>query len=1301
MVSESSEAKTNNPLFEKAVHDYLESCDSVILSTHRKKLGIPEFEIRFGTNTKQSNPISKIDYDNVVRELWLNEWKTDNIEGIQMLRITPEYYDSKIGEQKYLNDTSTDELHSTNELYGGERNRGNGSNTYSMSNIRAEIIGADMIELYCKTNSMDVLKDTPSSHHKLKFTKKTLSPRKIGPFINGKNTPFIDYYDFNFRVAFQYETSFPINSEYDVIRKMMNDWNSSKKNFRCMNRVRFYHPDSVVCVDISIIKNNRTYTTPDKKKIPIPTQTIQESGLFQNPEHYEIELELDNDKIQKMVDHIKNNGNETMDNLVETVMFQIRKSIRMILSGIQGTPYPISYSEQQNILYEYMKRIHGNEWAIGKKNEETNRFYPYPYFLGPSSKTLQMKHILNDSDSASSEPNIVYQYTVTEKADGDRMLLYISKTGKIYMINTNLKILFTGAITREKHCFDSLLDGEYIAYGKHSTNRVFLHLFAAFDIYYIGSRKHPSVRELGFTKNKWEDGEDETHYRLNLLQKFIEILNPVSITSSSSNDICRFHIKCKTFHNGPEIDDRNNPDILSIFEKSKQIWDLRDQFEYEIDGLIFTPMNTGVGSDSIGSASELKKMTWERSFKWKPPQYNTIDFLVSVKKDKSGKDEIHNKIITDDKNEMSTIMSYKTLILRCGFNEKKHKYVNAIRDMLQDRISKKIQETQTDDETGTGFISGIEYQPVPFIPSSPYDEEACFCNVILEKNLTDPSSHFMRTKENDIFQEDMIVEFSYDTENKSLESAWKWVPLRVRYDKTNELRANKNNFGNDFTVANDNWHSIHFPITENIITGQDIPNKYALDDTIYYNRKEKDSRETQPLRDFHNLFIKRKIIDNLAKYIREKMHISSILLMDYAVGKAGDLSKWKDGKIDFVFGLDISKDNITNRNDGACIRYLDFRNKDPRNKLRAIFLHANSGKNIRIHGKSYYNVQDKEISNSVFGNGKPSTILNSKFHGIARDGFHISSCQFAMHYFFQNNITLHSFLRNLTECTRVGGYFIGTCYNGQRVFDLLERKKRGESIVLEKNGKKIFEITKNYSNQLNYFPENEESIGISIYVYQESIDKTFEEFLVNFTYFTRLMEDYGFVVLSKSEYSSIGYPESSGSFESMYRQMMQEIRQNSKISDYRNASHMSKEEMTISFLNQYFIYKKVRNITPEMLRLLHKKYVSEQTEVETEGNYENEIVNDHYDEMIKTNENIKYPKKTNIRKLSGKKIILKEEIYSPISINEIKSESIKPFGEYQHYYDRLPKETKTKFDLYPKEKQMEILKKIKPKIKLQ
>ena len=96
------------------------------------------------------------------------------------------------------------------------------------------------------------------------------------------------------------------------------------------------------------------------------------------------------------------------------------------------------------------------------------------------------------------------------------------------------------------------------------------------------------------------------------------------------------------------------------------------------------------------------------------------------------------------------------------------------------------------------------------------------------------------------------------------------------------------NYGNAYHVANSNWHSIHNPITEKIIsTGKDIPDQVAEDD-VYYNRKS-DSTMTRGLRDFHNLYIKRKLILSIAH--------SGDTLIDYAVGKGGDLPKMDCSKI--------------------------------------------------------------------------------------------------------------------------------------------------------------------------------------------------------------------------------------------------------------------------------------------------------------------------------------------------------------------------------------------------------------------
>ena len=61
---------------------------------------------------------------------------------------------------------------------------------------------------------------------------------------------------------------------------------------------------------------------------------------------------------------------------------------------------------------------------IHKREMDTRRINPKD-FIGPSSKTLQFMHIqpLNPDLNI---PNIRDNYTVTDKADGQRKLLYIS-----------------------------------------------------------------------------------------------------------------------------------------------------------------------------------------------------------------------------------------------------------------------------------------------------------------------------------------------------------------------------------------------------------------------------------------------------------------------------------------------------------------------------------------------------------------------------------------------------------------------------------------------------------------------------------------------------------------------------------------------------------------------------------------------------------------------------------------------------------------------------------------------------------
>ena len=367
-----------------------------------------------------------------------------------------------------------------------------------------------------------------------------------------------------------------------------------------------------------------------------------------------------------------------------------------------------------------------------------------------------------------------------------------------------------------------------------------------------------------------------------------------------------------------------------------------------------------------------------------------------------------------------------------------------------------------------------------------------------------------------------------------------------------------------------------------ITTGKNIPTVSVLDD-VYYNRRDKKS-QTKPLRDFHNLFVKRRLILGVAKTLSVVENKKT--LIDYAVGKGGDLSKWIDAGLYFVFGVDIKGDNIENHLNGACARYLNEKmtSRDPKKfRPNALFIKGNSGQNLR-DGSAFVDDENKRhgtIAQAVFGRGPREEMVLGRgvypFYGIGEQGFHISSCQFAIHYFFQDTLSVHTFLRNVSENTQMNGYFIGTCYDGMEIFRLLETKKFGEtfSLMSRVNESKIVEIGKQY-HQTAFDGESSSCLGYKIHVFQETINQTFAEYLVHFTYLEKLMMQYGFQLVTKEQANAMHLPNATGLFSELFVKMEQERNYHN---NFGQAIHMTKEEKTLSFLNRYFVFQKVREIS--------------------------------------------------------------------------------------------------------------------------
>ena len=1135
-VSRSKHTTTNTrDMFNIMTQKYL---DNVL----NKQDGLSELEVKFGT--KGIKQITKDDFDNVIKKLISSGFKIIKSQEY-CLKIQSEFTDITNGKRK-------------------------------LSYIRAEIYGLSSIQTYCRTDKINAVN--------YRFIKKTKA--KEGSEI----IPPVDFDDFNFRLSYQKESLIPQTS--DVAQAIISTWENDKKIFRHINRTTLVHDDYPFHVDMSVVKESHR-----KDGHPILEYSFKSAKVSECEPKYEIEIEVDNSKVGA--------GTRFRSGIV--LADYLRTGIKLVLAGIQGTNFPVSYEELFKIKQQYYYLLHPEEkmkrLAAAKTSGSKSRQADIEeiiqsgvtisltpnHFIGPSSYTLQILNIAPINEDCTT-PNIRNHYSVTDKADGMRKMLYIAPNGRIYLINTNMDFEFTGAVSREEKIYNTLVDGEHILHNKRGD---YINLFAAFDIYFLNGSdvRHNAFinlmveeqdvarlreeieeepedaderRRMRATASRYEQerkteleageslrgvrkGNQES--RLELLKQTLRYMNAQSVIGG---EVVPIRITSKRFEVAtPEKD---------IFACSSLI--VRGQksgiFEYNVDGLIYTPVHTGVGSNKVGVAGPLHKVTWDMSFKWKPLNQNTIDFLITTKKDKSLKEFVGNIFESGiDTLKSEQLQQYKTIILRVGYDERKHGYINPCAAIIEDNIPR---AGDVDLEDG--------YKPVPFYPTNPYDPEACICNIPLREDENGVLQMF--TKNEEIFDDETIVEFSYDATRPK---HWRWVAERVRYDKTAEYKRGIKNYGNAYHVANNNWYSIHNPISEEMIsTGQNIPDELA-DDDVYYNRGSGDNM-TRSMRDFHNLYVKKILITKTAA--------KGNTLIDYAVGKAGDFPKWIDAHLSFVFGIDLSKDNIENRVDGACARFLNYRKKF-RSMPYALFVNGDSSANIKS-GDAVFTEKGKQIVHALFNEGpKDEGALGKgvyRQYGKASDGFNISSCQFALHYFFENIEKLNNFIKNLSQCTKVDGYFIGACYDGLIMFNALRSTPRGNSIALNIDGAKIWEVTKDYSQTT--FDDDISSVGYAINVYQDSINKTIKEYLVNFTYFIQLMDSYGFQLIKREDANKMGLPNGSGMFGELYARMEADIQQDQSLRNrYGSAPYMNAKEKQISFYNRYFVFKKISSVDVE------------------------------------------------------------------------------------------------------------------------
>lgn len=921
---------------------------------------------------------------------------------------------------------------------------------------RVSFKGKNAIAALYKTNRV------PEDFETVDTMKKTI--------VKGVKPILID--DISFKVDLKDEQAVDDKTRAELALKFP----SLDKGYRFKKRYSYSDVKNGLRFDFSIVRTSKMIGNEF-----IGHKSFATSGTLQGSDRYEIEIEVIRDELKR-----------TKPNIAKAL---VTSMIAMYLQVIDEKHF-MSSEAKGDVTKEYLKLCYGksSQQSLGAIIKKAI-YRPKDYFIGPQPVTLELKNVVEPGLGIVS---IVNDYTVTEKADGERCLLYVASDGKCYIINNRLSVKYTGVkINRNTNC---VFDGEYIT---RDTLGRRIAMFGIFDAYYnngVDVRGYPLVSSTGES-------------RLKVMQNFAKQYKDVF----ASDGLTLFAKEFK--YDG------------DIFNLAKELWDKEQGgiYPYKIDGLIFTPKNLAVGGRFLKD-EPANIRTWDMVFKWKPPQENTIDFLIRFEKDDKGEQYL---VLKENK-------YYKMATLYVGYNPTLHERLTAMKFLTND-----VKQAQN-------------YIPKEFIPGDVVDSTVSKAYLEIDQTSTNLVKVYPKCKNGDQIEDNSIVEFAYEQDETVSEYPLRWKPLRVRHDKTEMLRKfGLSHTANDYTTAMNVWSSIHHPVTVDIISGQETvtPSDIPDEDVYFTSTLDRYKYASIIMKDFHNKYIKnRELIGRMPK---------GATLLDIACGKAGDLKKWKDAGFSKVLGIDVVRDNIENRTNGAYARTIEAQRKYglDLSKMQLVYLTADASKKIDTsYIENMEDPDDKQIAKILWGLTRPVSIKQEqlhKYYNYTRDGFDVISCQFAIHYFFENEQILDNFIYNVDTHLKKGGYFIGTCLDGYLVKEKLRSLRKGKSIQGVKDDRVLWNIKKLYSNNTKI------KLGEQIEIFMESIGKPIKEYLVDFNLLKSKLSEKGIEVLSAEECAAFGIDKSIESFKTTF----------SKITS-GDVLNMSQQEKDYSFLNSWFIFRK-------------------------------------------------------------------------------------------------------------------------------
>lgn len=310
--------------------------------------------------------------------------------------------------------------------------------------------------------------------------------------------------------------------------------------------------------------------------------------------------------------------------------------------------------------------------------------------------------------------------------------------------------------------------------------------------------------------------------------------------------------------------------------------------------------------------------------------------------------------------------------------------------------------------------------------------------------------------------DNLIGEFNY-IDNK-------WQLKKIRTDRIVELKRGEY-FGNYYKIAELIWNNIKNPLTFDMLL-QDNVNYFLIDDNQIY----------KSIRSY-NSYIKSYLLETI---INPKLsdRNNTEWIIDLASGKGQDLARINN--LQFKNGLFLDNDK------NALLELIN----------RKYNLRTNQKKNMKIYTQEInLTTNYKDIIKNLY-----------KFN-INKNSIDVIICNFAIHYIISNDENLMNLIKLLHYYLKPNGRFIFTCFNGEKIFNLLEKSNEWN---LYENDYKKYSIKKLYTSQS--FNNTGQKIDVLLPFSKETY---YTEFLMNIEYITNVFNDNEFTTEISESFSCL------------------------------------------------------------------------------------------------------------------------------------------------------------------------------------